>query len=83
MQRSPTRPSLTALATAYSQIHLVDAERWQRRALKRLQADIMEQIARLNDLVSSINDVYDFSTKGLADFAARSLPQEASYAQNP
>ncbi len=57
--------SLTALATVYSQIHLVDAQSVGSGRADRLQADIMEQIARLNDLVSSINDVYDYSTKGL------------------
>lgn len=57
--------SLTALATVYSQIQLVDAQNVGSGRTERLQADIMEQIARLNDLVSSINDVYDFSTKGL------------------
>lgn len=57
--------SLTALATVYSQIQLVDAQSVGSGRTERLQADIMEQIARLNDLVSSINDVYDYSTKGL------------------
>ncbi len=67
MQRASLQldQSLTALATVYSQIHLVDAQSVGSGRAERLQADIMEQIARLNDLVSSINDVYDFSTKGL------------------
>ncbi len=67
MQRASLQldQSLTALATVYSQIHLVDAQSVGSGRAERLQADIMEQIARLNDLVSSINDVYDYSTKGL------------------
>ena len=57
--------SLTALATVYSQIHLIDAQSIGSGRAERLQADIQDQVASLNDLVSSINDVYDFSTKGL------------------
>jgi uncharacterized protein YoxC len=57
--------SLTALATVYSQVHLIDAQSVGSGRAERLQADIQEQVSRLNDLVSSINDVYDYSTKGL------------------
>ncbi|MCC6170164.1 MAG: hypothetical protein IT329_23295 [Caldilineaceae bacterium] len=57
--------SLTALATIYSQIQLIDAQSIGSGRAERLQADIQEQVARLNDLVSSINDVYNFNTKGL------------------
>ena len=57
--------SLTALATIYSQIQLVDAQSVGSGRAERLQADIQEQIARLNDLVGSINEVYNYSTKGI------------------
>jgi hypothetical protein len=57
--------SVTALATIYSQIQLVDAQSIDSGSAERLQADIREQVARLNDLVSSINEVYDHNTKGL------------------
>jgi hypothetical protein len=57
--------SLTALATVYSQVHLIDAQTIGSGHAERLRADIQEQVARLNDLVSSINDVYDYSTKGM------------------
>ncbi len=57
--------SLTALATIYSQVQLVDAQSVGSGRAERLQADIQEQIARLNDLVSSINEVYNYSTKGI------------------
>lgn len=57
--------SLTALATVYSQIQLIDAQSIGSGRAERLQAAIQEQVARLNDLVSSINDVYNFNTKGL------------------
>ncbi|CAN5464380.1 hypothetical protein BH10CHL1_BH10CHL1_31590 [soil metagenome] len=57
--------SLTSLATIYSQIQLVDAQGIESGRTERLQADIREQVDRLNDLVSSINEVYDYNTKGI------------------
>jgi hypothetical protein len=57
--------SLTALGTIYSQIQLIDAQSIGSGRAERLQADIREQVNRLNDLVKSINDVYNYSTKGL------------------
>lgn len=58
--------SLTALATVYSQIQLVDAQDVGGSRSERLAADIQEQIERLNDLVSSINEVYDYHDAGAA-----------------
>ena len=57
--------SVTALATIYSQVQLIDAQSVGSGRTERLQADIREQVARLNDLVSSINDVYNHNTKGI------------------
>lgn len=57
--------SLTALATVYSQIHLIDAQTISSGRAERLRSDIEEQVASLDDLVTSINDVYDYSTKGM------------------
>ncbi|MBV7332778.1 hypothetical protein KFU94_32015 [Chloroflexi bacterium TSY] len=57
--------SVTALATIYSQIQLVDAQDVGSGRAERLQNDIQEQVNRLNDLVSSINDVYNYQTHGL------------------
>jgi hypothetical protein len=57
--------SLTALATIYSQVQLVDAQSVASGRAERLQADIQEQVARLNDLVNSINEVYNFQTKSV------------------
>ncbi len=57
--------SLTALATIYSQVQLVDAQSVNSGRAERLQADIQEQVARLNDLVASINEVYNFTTEGV------------------
>ncbi len=58
--------SLTALATIYSQVQLVDAQSVASGRAERLQDDIQEQVARLNDLVTSINEVYNYQTKGVA-----------------
>ncbi|HNT75182.1 MAG TPA: hypothetical protein PKH77_09200 [Anaerolineae bacterium] len=51
--------SNTALATVYSQLQLIGAQDSQGGRSERLRQDIQEQVARLNDLVSSINAVYD------------------------
>jgi len=51
--------SLAALATVDSQIQLIDAQAVESGRSERLMTDIREQVNRLNDLVSSINEVYD------------------------
>ncbi len=53
--------SLTALATVYSQIQLIDAQSVNSGQAERLHEDIREQVARLDDLVASINEVYSNS----------------------
>ena len=57
--------SLTALATVYSQVRLVDAQDIASGQTERLRSDIQDQVKRLNDLVASINDVYNYKTEGL------------------
>ncbi len=57
--------SMTALATVYSQLQLISAQDINSGRAERLRADIQEQVKRLNDLVTSINVVYDYSTEGL------------------
>ena len=57
--------SLTALGTVYSQVQLIDAREQDSSQAERLQQDIQEQVARLNDLVSSINEVYNYNTRGI------------------
>ena len=57
--------SLTALATIYSQVQLIDAQSVDSGRAERIQTDIREQVDRLNDLVASINEVYDYSSKGI------------------
>jgi Asp-tRNA(Asn)/Glu-tRNA(Gln) amidotransferase C subunit len=56
---------LTALATVYSQMQLIDAQGLDSSRSERLRADIQEQVERLNDLVASINEVYDYHMPGL------------------
>src|SRR5690606_9515971 len=57
--------SLTALATVYSQVRLIDAQDVASGKAERLATDIQEQVNRLNDLVASINEVYNYQTEGL------------------
>ncbi|HQE92313.1 MAG TPA: hypothetical protein PLH19_02320 [Anaerolineae bacterium] len=56
--------SNTALATIYSQVQLISAQDIESGRSDRLRQDIQDQIARLNDLVSSINEVYDYQGTG-------------------
>ena len=57
--------SVTALATIYSQVQLIDAQSVASGRAERLQSDIRDQVNRLNDLVSSISEVYNYNTKGI------------------
>jgi hypothetical protein len=58
--------SNTALATVYSQAQLISAQDIESGRSDRLRQDIQDQIARLNDLVSSINEVYDYQGPGVS-----------------
>jgi hypothetical protein len=57
--------TLTAMATVDSQFRLIAAQDVASGRSERLRAEIMEQINQLNDLVGSINEVYDYHTPGL------------------
>jgi hypothetical protein len=57
--------SLTALATVYNQLQLIAAQDVDSNRSDHLHADIKEQIERLNDLISSINEVYDYHKPSL------------------
>lgn len=57
--------SVTALATVYSQVQLINVQDVDSGRSERLQADIREQIDQLNDLISAINEVYDYHTEGV------------------
>ncbi len=54
--------SLAALATVDSQVQLIDTHAADRGRSERLRSDIKEQVDRLNDLVVSINEVYEIPT---------------------
>jgi hypothetical protein len=62
--------TLTALATIDSQVQLIDAEDVRSGRSERMREDIREQILRLDDLVSSINEVYDFHSRGVIEIEA-------------
>jgi hypothetical protein len=55
--------SLTAIATVDSQIRLLDAQDVDSGRSDRLYADVREQVNRLNDLIGSINEVYDYNAQ--------------------
>ena len=55
--------SLTALGTVYSQVQLIDAQSVDSGRAERLRDDIQEQVARLDDLVSSPNEVYNHTER--------------------
>ena len=55
--------SLTALATVYSQVQLLNAEAINSGRAERLRSDIQEQVQRPDDLVASLNEVYDYGTQ--------------------
>ncbi|MFZ6027171.1 MAG: hypothetical protein ACOYYS_05580 [Chloroflexota bacterium] len=57
--------SLAALATINSQVQLIEAQDADSGRSQRITGDIQEQVNRLNDLVSSINEVYDYHTQGM------------------
>lgn len=52
--------SLAALATIDSQVQLIEVQDMDSGKSERIQADIREQVNRLNDLMLSINEVYDY-----------------------
>jgi len=57
--------SLAALATVNSQVGLIEAHDADTGRAGRIRTDIQEQVNRLNDLVTSINEVYNYNTKGI------------------
>jgi len=57
--------SLAALGTIDSQVQLIEVQDADNGRSERIQADIREQVNRLNDLMLSINEVYDYHTPGI------------------
>jgi hypothetical protein len=60
-----TDHSLSALGTVYSQILLIGAREVDSGRTQRLREDIREQVASLQDMVDSINEVYDYRVEGV------------------
>jgi hypothetical protein len=59
--------SMTALATVHSQVQLIDARDVDSGRSERLEADIREQVERLNDLIVSINEISGAMSGGISD----------------
>jgi hypothetical protein len=58
---------MTALATVHSQVRLIDARDVDGGRSERLEADIREQVERLNDLITSINEISGRMSGGTSD----------------
>ena len=59
------KQTLAAMATVDNQVKLIDAQDVESGRSERLRADIREQVDRLNDLIGSINEVYDYRTPSM------------------
>lgn len=55
--------TLTALGTVYSQMLLIDARDVSSARTQRLRDNITEQMAGLNDVITSMNDVYELPAR--------------------
>lgn len=56
--------SLAALGTVYSQVLLVGAREVDSSRTQRLREDIREQVTSLEEMLDSINEVYDYRAEG-------------------
>lgn len=57
--------TLAAMATVDNQVKLIDAQDVESGRSERLRSNIQEQVNRLNDLIGSINEVYDYHKPGM------------------
>ncbi len=58
--------SIAALGTVYSQMLLIGSKREiDSTAAQRLQENVTDEVLNLQDLVESINEVYDYRYEGL------------------
>ncbi|MDH7486970.1 MAG: hypothetical protein QHJ81_11920 [Anaerolineae bacterium] len=60
-----TEHSLSALGTVYSQLLLIGASEVDSGRAQRLREDIRQQVMSLQDMVDSINEVYDYRVEGV------------------
>jgi hypothetical protein len=58
--------TLSAMATVDSQVKLIDAQDVDSSRSENLRSEIREEIEQLNDLISSINEVYDYHSPGMS-----------------
>ena len=56
--------SLASLGTVYSQLLLVGSKEVDSGRTERLRADIADEVQALQDVVESINEIYDYHTLG-------------------
>ncbi len=56
--------SLASLGTVYSQLLLVGSKEMDGGRTERLQSDIADEVDGLQDVVESINEIYDYHTLG-------------------
>lgn len=66
MQRADLQldSSLASLGTVYSQLLLAGSREMDSGRAERLQTDIADEVSGLQDVVDSINEVYDYHTLG-------------------
>lgn len=66
MQRADLQldSSLASLGTVYSQLLLIGSKEVDGGRAERLQADIADEVNGLQDVVDSINEIYDYHTLG-------------------
>ena len=66
MQRADLQldSSLASLGTVYSQLLLIGSKDVDGGQAERLQADISDEVNSLQDVVASINEIYDYQTFG-------------------
>ena len=66
MQRADLQldSSLASLGTVYSQLLLIGSKDVDGGQAERLQADISDEVNSLQDVVESINEIYDYQTFG-------------------
>ncbi len=70
--------SLAALGTIYPQIQLIGARDVNSSRTQRLQADIADQVHTLDDLISSINEVYNVDVASLEPTTAAAAKARTS-----
>lgn len=66
--------TLAAMATAYSQVKLLDSRSVNSGRAQRLQHDIVDQVQALQDVVQTMDQVYQLGTSQLGQGAIKTQP---------